>query len=56
MVVREKLTIDVDVENIPEEYRIKQPDAVNGDKLREYLKKRMVLKVRMVHLIVNGVI
>ena len=33
------LTIDVDVENIPEEYRIKQPDAVNGDKLREYLKE-----------------
>ena len=34
-----KLTIDVDVENIPEEYRIKQPDAINGDKLREYLKE-----------------
>lgn len=36
---KRKLTIDVDVENIPEEYRIKQPDAVNGDKLREYLKE-----------------
>ena len=35
---KRKLTIDVDVEKIPEEYRIKQPDAVNGDKLREYLK------------------
>lgn len=37
---KRKLTIDVDVENIPEEYRIKQPDAVNGDKLREYLKEK----------------
>lgn len=36
---KRKLTIDVDVDNIPEEYRIKQPDAVNGDKLREYLKE-----------------
>lgn len=36
---KRKLTIDVDIENIPEEYRIKQPDAVNGEKLREYLKE-----------------
>ena len=35
---KRKLTIDVDVENIPEEYRIKQPDKIDGDKLREYLK------------------
>ena len=36
---KRKLTIDVNVENIPEEYRIKHPDTVNGDKLREYLKE-----------------
>ena len=36
---KRKLIVDVDVENIPEEYRIKQPDAINGDKLREYLKE-----------------
>lgn len=36
---KHKLTIDVDVENIPEEYRIKQPDAVDGEKLRDYLKE-----------------
>ena len=36
---KRKLTIDVDVENIPEEYRIKQPDAIDGEKLREYLKE-----------------
>lgn len=36
---KRKLTIDVDVENIPEEYRIKQPDAVDGEKLRDYLKE-----------------
>lgn len=36
---KRKLTIDVDVNNLPEEYRIKQPDAVDGEKLREYLKE-----------------
>lgn len=36
---KRKLTIDVDVENLPKEYRIKQPDAIDGDKLREYLKE-----------------
>nr|DAE28662.1 MAG TPA: resistance protein [virus sp. ctmTa7] len=36
---KRKLTIDVDIKNIPEEYRIKQPDAVDGEKLREYLKE-----------------
>lgn len=34
---KRKLTIDVDVELIPKEYRIEQPDAIDGDKLREYL-------------------
>jgi FtsZ-binding cell division protein ZapB len=34
---KRKLTVDVDVNLIPEDYRIKQPDVVNGDKLREYL-------------------
>lgn len=33
------LTIDVDLEKIPEEYRISQPDKVDGDGLREYLKE-----------------
>lgn len=32
------LTIDVDLELIPEDYKIKQPDKVDGDKVREYLK------------------
>lgn len=35
---KRKLTVDVAIENIPEEYRIKQPDVINGDKLRDYLK------------------
>ena len=34
---KRKLTVDVDVDIIPEEYRIKQPDTVDGDKLRDYL-------------------
>ena len=39
--IKEKLEyIGLDLENIPEEYRIKQPDAVKGDKLREYLKEK----------------
>ena len=36
---KRKLVIDVDVENIPEQYRIKQPDAIDGDSIREYLKE-----------------
>lgn len=36
---KRKLTIDVELGNIPEEYRIKQPDAIDGDKLRDYLKE-----------------
>lgn len=36
---KRKLVIDVDVENVPEEYRIKQPDAINGDLIREYLNE-----------------
>ena len=35
---KRKLVIDVDIEKIPEQYRIKQPDAVDGDSIREYLK------------------
>lgn len=35
---KRKLTVDVEIDNIPEEYRIKQPDTVDGDKLRDYLK------------------
>ena len=36
---KRKLVIDVDVENVPERYRIKQPDAIDGDSIREYLKE-----------------
>lgn len=36
---KRKLVIDVEVEKVPKEYRIKQPDAINGDSLREYLKE-----------------
>ncbi len=36
---KRKLVVDVDIEKLPEDYRIKQPDAVNGDKLRDYLKE-----------------
>jgi hypothetical protein len=35
---KRKLTVDVDVSLIPEDFRIKQPDVVDGDKLREYMK------------------
>lgn len=36
---KRKLVIDVDVENLPKKYRIKQPDAINGDSVRKYLEK-----------------
>ncbi len=36
---KRKLVIDVDVEKVPEKYRIKQPDAIDGDSIREYLKE-----------------
>lgn len=36
---KRKLIIDVDVENVPEKYRVKQPDAIDGDSIREYLKE-----------------
>lgn len=36
---KRRLTVDVDVNLIPEDYRIKQPDIVDGDKLREFLSK-----------------
>jgi len=35
---KRKLVIDADVATIPENYRIKQPDAIDGDSIREYLK------------------
>lgn len=35
---KRKLVIDVDVENVPEQYRIKQPDAIDGDSIRDFLK------------------
>lgn len=36
---KRKLVIDVDVEKVPEEYRIKQPDAIDGESIREFLKE-----------------
>lgn len=36
---KRKLTIDVDLELIPEDYRVKQPDKIDGDKVREFLKE-----------------
>lgn len=36
---KRKLVVDVDVEKIPEQYRVKQPDAIDGDSIREYLKE-----------------
>jgi len=35
---KRKLIIDVEIEKLPDEYKIKQPDAVDGDKLREHIK------------------
>lgn len=36
---KRKLIIDVDVDNVPKKYRVKQPDAIDGDSIREYLKE-----------------
>lgn len=36
---KRKLVVDVDVNKLPKEYRVKQDDIVNGDLLREYLKE-----------------
>jgi len=36
---KRKLVVDVDIDRLPEDYRIKQPDAVDGDKIRELLKE-----------------
>ena len=44
------MTIDVDVNLIPEDYRIKQPDVVNGDKVRELLKELGDDKCEFAHL------
>ena len=37
------MVIDVDVENLPKKYRIKQPDAINGDSVRKYLEKNGIV-------------
>lgn len=36
---KRKLIIDVEIDNVPEQYRIKQPDAVDGDSIREFIKE-----------------
>lgn len=33
-----RLSVDVDLDELPEDFRIKQPDKVNGDLLREYIE------------------
>lgn len=35
---KRKLVVDVEIDKIPEIYRIKQPDVIDGDSIREYLK------------------
>lgn len=35
---KRKLVIDVDIDKVPTDYRIKQPDKVDGDKVREFIK------------------
>lgn len=36
---KRKLVVDVDVEKVPEQYRIKQPDAIDGESIREFLRE-----------------
>lgn len=36
---KRKLVVDVDIEKVPEQYRIKQPDAIDGESIREFLKE-----------------
>lgn len=36
---KRKLVVDVDVEKVPKQYRIKQPDAIDGESIREFLKE-----------------
>lgn len=44
------LTVDMDIDLIPEEYRIKQPDKLDGDKVREHLKELGEDKCEFAHL------
>lgn len=39
---KRKLVVDVDVEKVPKEYRVKQPDAIDGDSIRDFLKENGV--------------
>ena len=34
-----EMVIDKAIEDIPEEFHIKQPDKIDGDKLRDYIKE-----------------
>lgn len=40
---KRSLTIDVDLDKIPQDYRIQQPDKINEEKLRQYLKEKGVV-------------
>jgi len=48
------LVVDMDIELIPEEYRIKQPDKINGDKIRELLKELGSDRCEFAHLEPQG--
>lgn len=39
---KRKLVVDVSVDDLPEEYKVKQPDKPNNDQIREYLKEKGV--------------
>jgi FtsZ-binding cell division protein ZapB len=47
---KRSLTIDADIELIPEDYRIKQPDKIDGDKVRDLLKELGDDKCEFAHL------
>lgn len=51
---KRKLIIDVDIEEVPIEYRIKQPDKINSDFIREYLKSNNLERCEFAHLEEQG--
>lgn len=48
------LTIDKDIELIPADYKIKQPDKIDGDKVRELMKELGDDKCEFAHLEPQG--
>lgn len=47
---KRKLTVDADIKLIPEEFKIKQPDVVDGDKVRELIKTLGIDACEFAHL------